>query len=155
MISYKMKPRSLKNNIQRRDISYENIRVLLKLMDKYLFQTSNFNLYFVDYALTCSYFQCIFPEDQSEKDNIKVDMYLPNFSEYTEDENGNLVIPNDQPSDTELRQSFVVKRGTDLYDVFNNNIEDIIIHSKKVIINSQIEDGYKEMMSRIIKGDLQ
>lgn len=154
MIPYKMKPRSLKNNIRRREVIYENIKVLLKLMDKDLFPTSNINLYFVDFALTCSYFQCLFPEEQSEKNNIKVDMYLPNFSEYIIDENGNYVIPDNQPSDAELRQSFVVRNGTDLYSVFNKNIEDIISHSKKVIVNSTIEDEYKEMMSSIIKGEL-
>ena len=155
MIPYKMKPRSLKSNIHRRDVIYENIRVLLKLMDKDLFPTSNINLYFVDFALTCSYFQCIFEENQKVKDNIKVDMYLPNFSEYTEDGNGNYVIPDNQPSDAELRQSFVVKSGSELYSVFNKNIEDIISHSNKAIINSKIQDDYTEMMCRIVKGDLQ
>ena len=151
MVSYKMKPRTLINGIDMKDIIKENIKWLLRLMRGA--RRSKVNLYFIDFSLTVSYFQAVFGKEESGKDSIKVDMYLPNFSEYETDGKGKRSIPEDQPADAELRQSFVVGRDSELYSVFDRNIQDILSHSRRVIINSEITDEYRELMDEIEKGE--
>jgi len=151
MVNYKMKPRTLINGIDMKDLIKENIKWLLRLMRGA--RHSKLNLYFVDFSLTVSYFQSVFGKEGCEKDSIKVDLYLPNFSEYETDGNGKCSIPAGQPADSELRQSFIVNRDSDLYSVFDKNIQDILSHSRKVIINSEITDEYKELIEDIEKGE--
>ncbi len=151
MVRYKMKPRTLINNVDMKGLINENIRWLLRLMK--ISRKSRINLYFVDFSMTLSYFQCIYPENKRENDNIKVDLYLPNFAEYSTDENGRHFLPEDKMADAELRQSFVVKRSSELYDVFNTNIQDILNNSRRVITDSKIENEYKEIIEKIENGE--
>lgn len=152
MVKYKMKPRILNKDVKMEDLIRANVKRIIDLIE--VSDGSDINLYFADFSMTLSYFQCIFPEDKRDKDNIKIDLYLPNFSIYNEeDEEGNKVISKDQPSDAELRQSFIVKRDSELYAVFDKNIQDIISNSKKVIINSRVQDDFKDMIKEISEGN--
>ena len=118
--NYKMRPYTLKVPLQK--IIPENIQDLKNTMKKY--SNSGIHLYPTDIALPCAYLKAEF-KDNPEKDNIKVDMYLPSFAEYC---------PNATPEnecDDKLRQSFIIFRddNPELYNVFSNNMERILEHS--------------------------
>lgn len=117
---YKMRPYTLKIPLE--NIISENIRDLENTMKKYI--ESDIHLYLTDISLPCAYLKAEFKE-HPEKDNIKIDLYLPSFAEYS---------PNATPKnecDDELRQSFIIFRKTNpkLYDIFSNNMERILEHS--------------------------
>lgn len=72
IVDYQMKPRTLIEGIDIKDLIRANIKWLLRLLKGA--RHSNVNLYFIDFSLTMSYFQTIFPEGQRENDHIKVNL---------------------------------------------------------------------------------
>ena len=124
---YKMRPYTLntelnqiiQTNISSLEISIRNNR------------WKNVNYYLTDIALPCAYLKSEFIDDR-DKDNIKVDIYLPSFAEYVRNEKGNLCATPKEQCDNELRQSFIIYRKDNekLYNIFSNNIEQILKHAK-------------------------
>lgn len=129
---YKMRPYTLNLNLG--EIINQNINTL-KLAIKNN-KWTNVNYYLSDIAFPCAYFKSEF-KDNSEKDNIKIDLYLPSFAQYVEDENGVLCATPKEQCDDMLRQSFMIYRKDNekLYNVFSNNIEEILKHAKERTIN--------------------
>ena len=69
-------------------------------------------------------------------DSVKVDMYIPMFSRYEKDENGDIRLPAEAPAD-DCRPSFIIGRNHEMYPVFNRNIHDIVENSIPVILRSE------------------
>lgn len=128
---YKMRPSTLKIPVQQ--IIETNIEDLLRTKAKY--PDFHLNLFFTDVALPCAYFKSEF--ENPEFDNIKIDLYLPSFTEYEEtilEDSGKHIyqICNKEEADGILRQSFMIfrKENEELYQTFSNNIEQILRHSE-------------------------
>jgi len=124
-VKYKMRPETLKKSLH--NIIQENIDQFKETAE--LNPDYKMELYLTDIALPCAYFMCEF--DDQERDNIKIDMYLPSFGIYEMREGGSQLTDPSQADDN-LRQSFMIyrKNNPDLYKVFRKNMEDIINHSE-------------------------
>lgn len=138
-IRFKMKPRHLKGDP--RDIIRNNIVELRKRIRE---TETKVTLYLTDICLPCAYFLNEF-HNEEHLSNIKVDLYLPNFSVYDDTiwERDAHLIPPGMGSDAEIRQSFVVEnrgRQKEIYRIFKFNIEEIIRHSKRLDISSSLRD---------------
>ena len=138
-IQYKMRSRSLRQDTELSRVIPANLEKMVTLIKNY--PEWNLRLHTTDVALPCAYFRSEFQDPT--RDNIKIDLYLPIFSSYGEIENHERFktrtvkerrIPDDQLSDDEARQSFIVFRKTtpDLYASFSKNMDDIIAHSKEI-----------------------
>ena len=128
---YKMRPSTLRMKPDK--IISKNLEDIEFTLPKYT-DKNNIYVYLTDIALPCAYFKCEF-EDYN-RDNIKIDLYLPSFAEYDELSKNNYKIKeqDENQSDGNQRQSFVIfrKENPELYKVFSNNIEEIVKHSNKI-----------------------
>lgn len=126
---YKMKPKILKCKSE--EIISNNIDELKRHMEK--FPDSNLCAYLTNLSLPCAYIKAEF-WDNHELDNIKVDIYLPIYTKYVENLDGNYHLENPNVCDDTVRQSFMVLRREtpDLYDSFSANIEAILKHAEKL-----------------------
>lgn len=138
---YKMRPRTLRIPLDK--IIKANIEEIEHLYMKY--PDYDLSLRLTDISLPCAYLKSEF--DDENKNNIKVDMYLPSFAKYHEEfRDGdkiekNKVIDDELQCDDLLRQSFMVfyKDNKELYKILSKNIDDILEHSKPVELNINIE----------------
>lgn len=121
-IRYKMRPLTLNNKVTLDKIIPRNLVTLQDFVIRY--PNADVEVRLTDISLPCAYMKSEFQD--SIRDNIKVDLYLPSFGSYKD---GKLI--SDNQSDDLLRQSFMVYRcyQPELYEVFSRNIEDIFIHS--------------------------
>lgn len=126
---YKMRPSSLR--IPPEEIIAENLKDIRFTLPKYS-DKNNIRVYLTDIALPCAYFQCEFKDHR--RDNIKIDLYLPSFAEYEKTGEDDYKIKDEKQSDGSQRQSFVIfrKDNPKLYEVFSNNIREIVNHSNKI-----------------------
>lgn len=126
---YKMRPSSLR--IPPEEIIAENLKDIRFTLPKYS-DKNNIRVYLTDIALPCAYFQCEFKDHR--RDNIKIDLYLPSFAEYEKSGEDDYKIKDENQSDGSQRQSFVIfrKNNPELYEVFSNNIREIVNHSNKI-----------------------
>lgn len=137
-INYKMRPQNLKVPLEK--IIPTNI-ITLKQGIRFL-PYDNLRLFFTDVSLPCGYFMNEF--DDETRDNIKVDIYLPSFSDYIETDNGDKILKDNNQSDSNQRLSFTVwrKENTELFQLIKNNIINIINHSKRIDIKNINEEDY-------------
>ena len=93
--------------------------------------------YLTDVALPCAYIKAEF-EDHT-LDNIKVDLYLPNYTGYERDEQGTYFLEDPDCSDDTVRQSFMIfrKDTPELYESFSANIDAILGHAKELEVNKK------------------
>ena len=126
---YKMKPKILRCKSE--EIISNNIDELRRHMAKY--PDSNLRAYITELSLPCAYIKAEF-HNNPDLDNIKVDIYLPIYTNYVTDPDGNYQLENPDICDDTVRQSFMVlKRETpDLYNSFSANIEAILKHAEKM-----------------------
>lgn len=128
-VRYKMKPKNLK--VKGEQIILSN---LINLQEKIRhYPDCRVRVFLTDIAMPCGYFlnEC---SRLPEKSNIKVDLYLPNFGKY-ENRDLSLELENQQKSDAEVRQSFVIYDRGETKKVFadlRENITDILEHSREL-----------------------
>lgn len=137
-VKYKMRPRSYQTDQSLASIIPSNIEKMKLNIKNY--PEWNLRLFLTPVALPCAYFRSEFEEDSL--DNIKIDLYLPNFSEYSSHaksegltrEIEEMRIPDEFGSDDEVRQSFMVYRKTspELYLAFSKNLDDIVANSTEI-----------------------
>ena len=100
----------------------------------------NLRLSLTPVALPCAYFRSEF--EDPNRDNIKIDLYLPNYSQYSfyEQSEGlihkieEMRIPDEFGADDEVRQSFMVYKQTNpkLYLSFSKNLDNIVANSVEI-----------------------
>lgn len=88
-------------------------------------------------ALPCAYLKAEF--DAPDRDNLKVDLYLPSFTGYgpaVEVRPGRRerTVLDESQCDNSLRQSFLLFRreNPELYQTFSDNMEQILAHSREL-----------------------
>lgn len=120
-VKYKMKPLSLNKQNKGRIIQC-NIDKILDTIATYS-PLCKIDLRKTEIALPCAYFKCEF-EDESQ-DNIKVDLYLPSFTGYTNAGKNEVIADFPEQTDGKLRQSFIIwkRECPDLYQIFSDNME--------------------------------
>ena len=137
-VLYKMRPKTLRIPLEQ--IIRINIMEIKHLSNKYLDYDLSLNL--TDISLPCAYLKSEF--DDKNKNNIKVDLYLPSFGNYVIKEIKNedkvekfQTIDDELQCDDLLRQSFMVfyRENPQLYEILSKNIDDILEHSKPVDLN--------------------
>lgn len=126
---YKMKPKTLRPNMNISTIIPKNIEEIKRIYIKH--DVYDLQLYLTDIALPCAYFRSEFKN--MDLNNIKIDLYLPSFSGYVDGKNSKILF-NEQDSDDMLRQSFMIyyKDNPTLYNTFSRNMDEIILHSQKI-----------------------
>ena len=137
IINYQLRPRKSSagvNKLYPFTPNYKRLRRIMESIEEKEIEGSDLNVYFAPFSMTCSYFQTEF-EDES-MDSVKVDMYIPMFSRYEKDENGDIRLPAEAPAD-DCRPSFIIGRSHEMYPVFNRNIHDIVENSVPVILRSE------------------
>ncbi len=137
IINYQLRPRKSSagvNKLYPFTPNYKRLKRIMESIEEKEIEGSNLNVYFAPFSMTCSYFQTEF-EDES-MDSVKVDMYIPMFSRYEKDENGDIRLPAEAPAD-DCRPSFIIGRNHEMYPVFNRNIHDIVENSIPVILRSE------------------
>ena len=129
---YKMKPKNLKCDPEK--IISTNVETLKNHMTQ--FPNCDLKAYLTEVALPCAYIKAEF-EDHT-MDNIKIDLYLPNYSVYKRDEWGNYSLKGCH-SDDIIRQSFMIfrKDTPELYKSFSANIDAILGHAKELEVNKK------------------
>ncbi|WP_278942684.1 hypothetical protein [Anaerotruncus colihominis] len=122
-IACKMRPLTLQPDISLDNIIPKNLSVLKEYMLS--FPQADIEVYLTKSALPCAYMKSEFEDER--QNNIKIDLYLPTFSSYSN--NSKLLEP--WQCDDQLRQSFMIykKFNPELYEVFSRNMEEIIRHS--------------------------
>lgn len=130
---YKMKPQNLKCDPEQ--IIPTNIETLENHMTQ--FPNCDLKAYLTDVALPCAYIKAEF-EDHT-LDNIKVDLYLPNYTGYERDEQGTYFLEDPDCCDDTVRQSFMIfrKDTPELYESFSANIDAILGHAKELEVNKK------------------
>ncbi|OUQ55658.1 hypothetical protein B5E58_11925 [Tyzzerella sp. An114] len=121
-IDYKMRPLTMNKDCPIENIIPKNLATLKEYIISY--PNADVDVYLTKVALPCAYMKSEF--DDETKDNIKIDLYLPSFGEYSDG-----ILQESWQCDDQLRQSFMIYRKyqKELYEVFSNNIEEIIKHS--------------------------
>lgn len=164
MINYKLRPRTSAAEVDRTNPFQLNCTELVGIMEwikkgreAKLLGTVDLNVYFADFAMPNSYFQCCdFPEESRSKETIKVDMYIPLFSSYKVDKNGMYYIPEDEPAD-DNRPSFIITREKqpEMYSDLSKNILDIIDHSEPVIAKGEYIGDWKRKLLDYSNGEFE
>lgn len=137
----KMRPKKLECELE--EIIQNNLQSLREESIQY--PNRNFKVYLTTVALPCAYIKAEFEEDHS-LDNIKIDLYLPNFEGYKPGNKSKYEINDVTCSDDFVRQSFMIFRKDvpELYNSFSKNIEEILIHAEEVIFDTG-EEHYDEI----------
>ena len=133
-VKYKMRPLTINSSMDLDNIVASNQK---SLRDSILQNgLKNVQLYETDIALPVSYVVAEF--EDSSRDNIKVDLYLPIINDYNEDtgeEERRLI--DESRCDTTVRHSFVIFRNDKstekLYYALRRNAEDILKHSIQIL----------------------
>lgn len=139
-IKYKMRPQKLRLENTEDQTCIEriipgNIAELKAMVHKY--PDCNLAFYITDIALPCAYFRSEF--EDINRDNIKIDLYLPTFAEYgtpVKKNNGtiNVELLDISEADDIQRQSFMIFKNDnpELYTIFSRNMDRIIEHSTQI-----------------------
>lgn len=152
MINYKLRPRYSADNVDRTNpfqYNFTRLMVIMNLIKDGVIKDADFNVYLADFALSNAYLQCKFPDDKSDKETIKVDMYIPLFSKYKIDKDGTYYIPDDEWADDD-RPSFIVckNKQPELYAHLSMNIDDILHNCEdngnQVIKRGVFKDGWEQ-----------
>lgn len=132
---YKMRPRTLMENAPPERIIAQNLDVLRDLAWRH--PECDIRCFLTDVALPCAYLKAEF--DDPDRDNLKVDLYLPSFTGYgpaVEVRPGRRerTVLDERQCDNSLRQSFLLFRreNPDLYQTFSDNMEQILAHSREL-----------------------
>ena len=132
---YKMRPRTLMEDCPLDQIIGRNIHTLRDLVWRY--PECDLGCFLTDVALPCAYLKAEF--DDPDRDNLKVDLYLPSFTEYgpaVEVRPGRReqTVLDESQCDNRLRQSFLIfrKEQPELYQTFSDNMEQILAHSREL-----------------------
>lgn len=137
-VKYKMRPRSYQMDQSISSIIPSNIEKMKANIKNY--PEWNLRLFLTPVALPCAYFRSEF--EDPNRDNIKIDLYLPNYSQYSfyEQSEGlihkieEMRIPDEFGADDEVRQSFMVYKQTNpkLYLSFSKNLDNIVANSVEI-----------------------
>lgn len=132
---YKMRPRTLMEDCPLDRIIGRNIHTLRDLVWRY--PECDLRCFLTEVALPCAYLKAEF--DDPDRDNLKVDLYLPSFTEYgpaVEVRPGRReqTVLDESQCDNRLRQSFLIfrKEQPELYQSFSDNMEQILAHSREL-----------------------
>jgi DNA-binding winged helix-turn-helix (wHTH) protein len=153
MVNYKLRPRVSRNDVDRTNPFQKNFIDLIGLVEDIgsgSLKAKDFNVYFAPFSMSNAYFQCIF-DDRKDRETIKVDMYVPMFSEYERNRRHDYVIPNDRSAD-DNRPSFLVKYGSAAYEMFEHNIDDIIRHSTHIILKGEFQGDWEQRINDYADG---
>lgn len=131
---YKMRPRTLMEDCPLHKIIKRNIAALRDRSWRY---QCDLRCFLTDVALPCAYLKAEF--DDPDRDNLKVDLYLPSFTGYgpaVEVRPGRReqTVLDESQCDDRLRQSFLIfrKENPELYQIFSDNMEQILAHSREL-----------------------